>query len=806
MASLAATFGRGAMTNGWTDVANADVILVMGGNPAENHPVGFRFTMEAKRNRRARIVTVDPRFNRTAAVSDQYVPIRAGSDIAFLGGLLNHALANDLYHREYVASHTNATFIVGEGYGFENGLFSGWDGESETYDTSGWGYELDGDGYARVDETMEHPRSVFQLMREHYSRYTPQMVSDICGCTAEEFTRAAEVICSTGAAGRAGTILYALGWTQHSHSVQLIHTAAMLQLILGNIGMPGGGINAQRGHSNIQGATDLGAWNALPGYLKIPRAHQASLQDYIDENSPRPLRPNSMNYWSNTNRFMVSLLKAWYGDNAAAANGFGYDNLPKPDADDDYSWATIFERAYTGDLEGLVSFGMNPVAGGPNTPKMLEGLANLRWLIVAECFETETAAFWKAADAAGEYYPGARAAADIDTEVFLLPAACFAEKDGTMVNSSRWLQWKHAALDPPGDAWKDQDIIAALFLRLQELYREEGGAGADSLLNMTWDWRNPRSPDLAEVSREINGRGPDGRQISSFAELADDGSTVCGNWLYAGSFTEDGNMAARRGQEDPTGLGLYAGWAWNWPLNRRILYNRASADAEGNPWDPERAPIRWDGSTWVGDVPDYGATAAPDAFGAFIMVPEGVARLYTVDSFAEGPLPEHYEPVESPVDNLLHPEVGSNPAARTMMSAIDSLGSPEDYPYIGTTYRLTEHYHYWTKNVDGPSELQPHFFVEVPEELAAEKAIANGDTVRVWSARGEVRGQAMVTRRMRGLQVDGRTIYQVGLPIHWGFLGRVTGPLVNNLSPSVFDPNSGTPEYKGFLVNIEKIA
>jgi formate dehydrogenase major subunit len=793
------------MTNGWTDVANADVILVMGGNPAENHPVGFRFTMEAKRNRRARIVTVDPRFNRTAAVSDIFVPIRAGSDIAFLGGLLHYALSNDLYHREYVATHTNAPFLVQDGYAFENGLFSGWDGESGTYDTSTWGYELDADGYARVDPTMEHPRSVFQLMRAHYSRYTPGMVADICGCSAEDFERAAEVVCSTGTAARAGTILYALGWTQHSHSVQLIHTAAMLQLILGNIGMPGGGINAQRGHSNIQGATDLGAWNALTGYLKIPRADQQTLETYIARNSPRPLRPNSMNYWSNTNRFMVSLLKAYYGDRATAANGYGYDNLPKPDASDDYSWGTIFERAYNGQLEGLIAFGMNPVANGPNTAKMLAGLANLRWLIVAECFETETAAFWKARAAAGEYYPGAPAAADIDTEVFLLPAACFAEKDGTMVNSSRWLQWKYAALDPPGEALRDQDIIARLFLKLQALYREEGGAAPEQLLDMQWNWRNPLSPDLGEVAMEINGRGADGRQLTTFAQLADDGSTVCGNWLYAGSFTDEGNMAARRGQEDPTGLGLYANWAWNWPLNRRILYNRASADAAGNPWDPTRAPIRWTGESWVGDVPDYGATAAPDAFGSFIMVPEGVARLYTVDSFAEGPFPEHYEPVESPVMNLLHPEVGSNPAARRFTNDLDVLGSAEDYPYVATTYRLTEHYHYWTKHVAGPSELQPHFFVELAEELAAEKGIATGDMVRVWSARGEVRGQAMVTRRMRGLQVAGRTIHQVGLPIHWGFLGRVTGPLVNNLSPSVFDPNSGTPEYKGFLVNIERV-
>ncbi len=804
MASLAATFGRGAMTNGWTDVANSDVVLVMGGNPAENHPVGFRFAMEAKRNRRARIVTIDPRFSRTAAVSDLYVPIRAGSDIAFLGGLLHYALERALYHHAYVQTHTTAPFIIVEGFAFQDGLFSGWNAESRSYDKSSWEYELDSSGYARIDPTLEHPRSVFQLMRRHYSRYTSETVASICGCTVEEFERAAAIICSTGNAEGAGTILYALGWTQHSHSVQLIHTAAMLQLILGNIGIPGGGVNAQRGHSNIQGATDLGAWNMLPGYLKLPRAHQQSLPSYIAENSPRALRPNAMNYWSNTDRFMVSLLKAYYGDNATAGNDFGYDHLPKPDADEDHSWGTIFDRMYDSQVEGLISFGMNPVANGPNTPKMLAALGKLHWLIVAECFETETAAFWRARDAAGEYYPRAPGPADTDTEVFLLPAACFAEKDGTFVNSSRWLQWKNAALDPPGEALRDQDIIARLFLKLQELYRDEGGTSPEPLLDMTWNWQNPRSPDLAEVAREINGRGEDGRQLSTFAALSGDGSTACGNWLYTGSFTEEGNMMARRGQEDPTGLGLYANWAWNWPLNRRILYNRASADAAGDPWDRTRAPIRWDGERWVGDVPDYGATAAPEEFGSFIMLPEGVAKLFTPD-FVEGPFPEHYEPVESPVENALHPDVGSNPAAIIKSGELDVLGTVDEYPYVGTTYRLTEHFHYWTKHVEGTSALQPHFFVELPEELAAEKGIGNGDRVRVWSARGEVQGQAMVTRRMRRLQVAGRTIYHVGLPIHWGFIGRVTGPLVNNLSPSVFDPNSGTPEYKGFLVNIEKV-
>jgi len=792
------------MTNGWTDVANADVILVMGGNPAENHPVGFRFALEAKRNRKARLVTVDPRFNRSAAVSDRYVPIRAGTDIAFLGGLIHHTLALDLYQAEYVRLHTNAPFIVREGFSFDNGLFSGWDEEDKEYDKSTWGYELDDHGYAKVDSTLEHPRCVFQLLKRHYSRYTPETVASICGCSVSDFKAAAEIICSTGKPDRQGTILYALGWTQHSHSVQLIHTACMLQLLLGNIGMPGGGIGAQRGHSNIQGATDMGAWNQLPGYLRVPRAHQGRLADYLKDNIPRPLRPNSMNYWANTDKFLVSLLKAYYGEKATKDNDFGYGWLPKLDPAENYSWGYIFDAMYAGKIEGLISFGMNPVANGPNTPKMLSALAKLKWMVVAECFETETASFWRARELAEKYYGAAPDASKIGTEVFLLPAACFAEKDGSFVNSSRWAQWKEAALDPPGEAMRDQEIIARLFLKIRQLYLEEGGTAAEALLAMTWDWQNPACPSLEEVAREINGRAASGSQLPGFGALQADGSTACGNWLYSGSFTEAGNMMARRGQSDPTGLGLFSEWAWNWPANRRILYNRASADLRGQPWDRSRAPIRWNGRTWSGDVPDYKADAPPDSFGAFVMLPEGVGKLYAAD-FVEGPFPEHYEPVESPVANSLHPEVSHNPAALIFRGDLDPLGSADEFPFIGMTYRLTEHFHYWTKNIAANNQLQPHFFVEIPEALAKEKQIASGDTVRVRSARGSVEGKAMVTRRLRGLRVGAKTVYQIGLPIHWGFIGRVTGPLVNNLSPSVLDPNSGTPEYKGFLVNIEKI-
>ncbi len=805
MASLAATFGRGAMTNGWTDVANADVVLVMGGNPAENHPVGFRFVMEAKRKRKAKIVCVDPRFTRTAAVSDCYVPIRSGTDIAFLGGIIHYSLSKGLYQANYVRQHTNASFLINEGFGFDNGHFSGWDEAKKSYDKSTWQYELDANGHAKVDPTLEHPRSVFQLMKKHYSRYTPEKVAEICGCTAEEFTKAAAIICTAAAEDKSGTVLYALGWTQHSFAVQLIHTAAMVQLLMGNIGMPGGGVNAQRGHANIQGATDMGTWNTLPGYLKIPRANMASLDDYLKANTPKALRPNSLNYWGNTPKFMTSLLKGYYGDNATKENGFGYQWIPKAGETENYGWGYMFERMLEGKIDGLISFGMNPVANGPNTTKMLAALSKLKWMIVAENFETETSAFWNAKKLAEKYYPATGDPSTIATEVFLLPASCFAEKDGTFVNSSRWLQWKDAALDPPGDAKRDQEIIGQLFTRVRKLYEKEGGKAAEPLMNMQWNYATPLSPSLIEVAKEVNGRDlTTGKQLNGFGELKDDGTTLCGNWIYSGSWTEAGNNMARRGQDDPTGLGLYPNYSWSWPANRRILYNRASSDADGKPWDETRAPLRYRNGRWVGDTPDYKADAKPDTFGSFIMLPEGVAKFFAAD-LVEGPFPEHYEPVESPVENALHSSVNANPMAKIFHAPMDKLGTSKDFPYVGITYRLTEHFHYWTKNTKGSSELQSNFFVEIPDGLAKEKSIKNGDPVRLSTARGHVDGPALVTKRFRGLQVGGKTVYQVGVPIHWGFVGRVKGPLINNLTASVYDPNSDTPEYKGFLVNLEKI-
>ncbi len=826
MASLAATFGRGAMTNGWTDIRNADVILAMGGNPAENHPVGFRFVMEARRNRNAKLVSVDPRFNRTSAVADSFTQIRAGTDIAFLAGLINYALTRNRIHADYVRLFTNATFLVREDYSFNEteGLFSGWNPEKKTYDKSSWNYELDAKGFAKVDETMQHPRCVFQVMKKFYTRYTPEMVASICGCTAEAFNKAAELITSTYPPDKVGTILYALGWTHHSFSVQLIHAAAMLQLLLGNIGRPGGGLNALRGHANIQGGTDNGmAYHNLPGYIAIPKADHESLKKYLEVVTPKPLRPNSMNFWGNTDRFFISQMKAYYGKAATKQNEFAFHWHPKlpqtATGYENWSWAFIFDHMYNGKMDGFFSFGMNPVNNGPNSSKAVSALSKLKWLVVAENFEQETAAFWR---------PDIQALVgkkpqDVKTEVFLLPAANFAEKDGCFTNSARWIQWKWKAVDPPGEAKADQEIIGRIFLKVRELYKKEGGKFPDPVLNLNWWYSNPASPSQVEVCKEINGwaiedlkdeKDPKtivlkaGQQLGKFLDTRADGSTLSGDWLHIGMYTEAGNLTQRRNNADPSGMARHSEWSFNWPANRRVMYNRCSADAQGKPWDPTRPGIAWNGEKWVGDVPDYKVDSAPEAeLGAFIMLPEGVARLFIPGQFAEGPWSEFYEPMESPVANPLHAKQSSNPAVKQFKTEWDKLGTAKDFPIVCTTYRLTEHFHYWTKNNAYNMQLQPEFFVEIPEELAREKGIGNGEKVRVTSARGQIEGKAMVTKRIKPMTVAGKTVYQIGFPIHWGFLGRgeQRGSMANLVTPTIVDPNSFAPEYKGFLVKLEKV-
>jgi formate dehydrogenase major subunit len=818
------------MTNGWVDIKNADVILAMGGNPAENHPVGFKWFLEARKTRGAKIVACDPRFTRTGALADLYAPLRAGSDSAFLLGIIRYAIETKRFHEDYVKLHTNAPYIIGEKYAFNDGLFSGFDEAKGEYDKAAWGYEADAKSKAYgVDPTLENPRCVFQLLKEHVDRYTPDMVERICGTPKDKFLKVCEIVTSTGNAERVGTITYALGWTQHSTGVQMIRAAAMLQLLLGNVGRPGGGVNAFRGHSNIQGATDMaGTFEILPGYLKTPAGPQQSLKEYLEAATPTTLNKEawaSMNYWSNYPKFMTSLLKATWGKAATKENDFGYAWMPKVDGN--YSWMYICDDMYRGSStraggkepapEGFISFGMNPVGLGPNSKKWIAALSKLKWMVVVENVETEAASFWKAPK---EY--DTPEASKIPTEVFLLPAADFAEKDGSFTNSARWIQWKWKALDPPGQAKSDQEVVARIFLAVRDLYKKEGGVLPEALTNLSWTYTNPVEPDLGDVLKEINGKAltdiPDpkdktktlktaGQQVDGFGQLQDDGSTMCGNWLHSGVYTEAGNNAQRRSTADPTGLGMFHNWAFSWPANRRIMYNRASADKDGKPWDPKRPGISWNGEKWVGDVPDMKPDAPPGTYGAFIMLPEGVGRLFAA-ALNDGPFPEHYEAIEAPLDNPLHPKVSSNPASKKFSSDKDLYGKKEDFPIVCTTYRLTEHFHYWTQHQHNGvlNELQPGFFVEIPEGLASQKGIANGSQVKVTSARGSIQGTAMVTKRLYPLKIDGKEMWQIGFPIHWGYAGDAshTGPLANMLTPSAMDANTWTPEFKAFLVRLEK--
>ena len=792
---MAASFGRGAMTNHWKDIKNADVVLVMGANPAENHPCGFKWALEARDERGAKLVTVDPRYTRTSAVADRHLQIRPGSDIAVLGGWIHKILSEELYHDDYVRLHTNASFIVADGYSFENGLFSGFDEATGTYDRSAWSYERTPDGLVRRDPSLEHPRCVFQLLKTHYSRYEPEVVAQIAGCSVAEFEQMADIVCSTGTADRVGTIMYAVGWTMHTVGSQIIRTAAIMQLLLGNIGRPGGGINALRGHANVQGATDhaIVAGN-LPGYLLVPRPDQTSLARHLADHTPRALASGAVNYWANYPRFFISQMKAWFGDAVGPQNEFGYHWLGKPA--DDATWLSMWDQAHQGRMEGLVALGFNTLLAGPDVPRLLRAMTNLRWKVVIDPFLHEAAEFWNA--------PGVDAS-EIQTEVLYLPAAHWIERGGSFTNSGRWAQWKEAAVPIPAGVRSDTWILSELFWRVKELYEAEGGAWHEPITNLQWDYVNPRDPSLEELAREINGYDlGTGRLLSSFAELRDDGTTASGNWIYIGSWTEEGNMMARRGTEDSSGLGFHHEWGFAWPANRRVLYNRASADADGAPWDASRAGIRWNGSRWMGDVPDYGATTPPDAAGAFIMTEEGVARLFTT-GLVDGPFSEHYEPAESPSPNILHEGVAVNPTVRWYDGVRETLSqSTADYPYAATVYRVVEREHFVTSHVPLLVEAMPDFFVEVPHGLAAEKGIGNGERVRVWSPRGEVEGVAIVTKRIKPLTVNGRTLWTVGIPVHWGFKGITTGSMANSLTPFIGDANTRCPEFKAFCVNLER--
>ncbi len=806
------------MTNTWADIKNSNLVVIMGGNAAEAHPCGFKWVTEAKAHNKAKLIVVDPRFTRSAAVADLYVPIRAGSDIAWLGGLINHLLTNDKIQHEYVKAYTNAAFIVKAGFGFSDGLFTGYDAQKRDYDRSSWSYELDDDGYAKIDETLQDPRCVFQLMKTHYARYTAEMVERICGSPKDKLVQAWQWIAETSAPDRAMTSMYALGWTQHSKGSQNIRTMAMVQLLLGNIGVAGGGMNALRGHSNIQGLTDLGLMsNLIPGYMTLPSEKEVSKATYLQSRGFKPLRPGQLSYWQNYPKFFVSFQKSMYGKEATADNDFRYDWLPKLDVS--YDVLRVFELMHQGKINGYFCQGFNPLMAFPNKMKLINALSQLKFLVVMDPLATETASFWENHGQYNDVDPS-----KIQTEVFRLPTTCFAEEDGSLTNSGRWLQWHWKGADGPGESRSDIVIMTDLFLRLRDMYRKEGGAFPEPVLGLHWPYKLVDTPSPEEIAREVNGYVVEditdpkdasvvqlraGQQLDGFAQLRDDGKTACGCWIYSGSFTEKGNQMARRDNSDPYDSGLAPGWAWAWPVNRRILYNRASCDRDGKPWNPRHKVIEWNGKAWAGaDVPDYPPATKPEAgMNPFIMNPEGVARLFTLGMMRDGPFPEHYEPFEAPVANALHPKVNANPVARVFKGDLEVFGTADDYPYVATTYRLTEHFHYWSKHCHINATLQPQQFVEIGEALAKEKGINNGDQIKVRSNRGQIVAVAVVTKRIRPLKVDGKTIHTVGIPIHWGFTGQTKkGYAANMLTPYVGDANIETPEYKAFLVDVEKAA
>jgi len=810
------------MTNHWVDIKNADLVLIMGGNAAEAHPCGFKWVIEAKHHNKARLIVVDPRFTRSAAMSDYYAPIRAGSDIAFLGGVINYLLSKDLYQKEYVRSYTNASFLINEGYAFNEGIFSGYNEEKRSYDNKSWGYEMDDKGFAKVDDTLQHPRCVLQIMKTHYARYTPEMVSRITGTPQDKFLKICELISATAKPDKVMTIMYALGWTQHSQGSQMIRTGALVQLLLGNIGMAGGGMNALRGHSNIQGLTDLGLLStSLTGYMSLAKDSEQDLETYYKPRATQPLRPNQMSYWQNYPKFFVSQQKAWWGAAATAENEWAFHWLPKYDKL--YDGLQAFELMNQGKMTGYICQGFNPVGSFPNKKKVVASLSKLKFLVTIDPLNTETSEFWKNF---GEHNDVK--SEDIQTTVFRLPSTCFAEEEGSLTNSGRWLQWHWKGAEPPGEAKGDAEIIGELFVRMRAAYQKDGGAFPDPIVKLAWPYLIPNSPSPEELAREYNGKAltdlvdpkdptkvlaKAGEQLSGFGLLRDDGSTSSGCWIYAGAWTQGGNQMARRDNADPYGIGQTLNWAWAWPANRRVLYNGASTDpATGKPWNAKRRLVSWNGKAWAGsDVPDIRPDADPaasDRVQPFIMTGEGVARLFAPSGMADGPLPEHYEPFESPLENnplTNNAKARANPAARIFKGDLSDLGKPKDFPYVATSYRLTEHFHYWTKNVQVNAIIQPQQFVEISEELAKEKGIAHGGWVKVSSNRGFIKAVAVVTKRIPVLTVDGKKVHTVGLPNHWGFVGVAKpGFLVNTLTPFVGDANSQTPEYKSFTVNIEK--
>jgi formate dehydrogenase major subunit len=842
---LGTSFGRGGATTAQQDLQNADAILIMGSSMAENHPVGFRWVIKA-RERGATVIHVDPRFTRTSAMADMWVPLRAGSDIVFLGGMVNYVLTHGLEFRDYVVPYTNAATIIGEDFRDaeeQEGLFSGWDPEARAYSAESWAYEdskavdpnpsaqgtRGGHGKERGgeaskmdtpqrDPTLRHPRSVFQILKRHFARYTPEMVEEVCGVPADAFLRVADAFCRASGPDRTAAICYAVGWTQHSVGVQIIRTAAILQLLLGNIGRPGGGILALRGHASIQGSTDIPTlYDLLPGYLPMPAfgADSKTLAAYVARNSSKT------GWWANLEKYIVSLLKAWYGEAATRENDFGFGWVPRISGDHSHFGYWLDMADGRGPLEGLFVMGQNPAVGAPNARLERRALANLKWLVVRDMVETETATFWLDSP---EIDRAELHTEHIDTEVFFFPAAAHTEKNGCYTNTQRLLQWHERAVLPPADARSEAWFMFHLGRRLKARAAHSVDVRHRGLNALTWNYPTTGpygGPDVETVLQEINGyTSGDGQLIDGYRALEADGSTACGCWIYSGVYPEPGrNRARERRPSGPYGHG----WGFAWPADRRILYNRASARPDGTPWSDRKRLVWWDDEkrTWTGvDTPDFATDKAPsykpplaasgDAALAgdapFIMHPDGMGWIWVPSGLKDGPLPAHYEPLESPVSNRLH-EQQVNPVADRKERADNpyarSPGDP-DYPHVLTTYRLTEHHTAggMSRTLSHLSELQPELFCEISPELAEEIGARNGGWVTVSTPRGSIEARALVTARMRPLTIQGRTLHQVGLPYHFGGRGLVRGDVVNDLVAISEEPNVRIMETKALVCHV----
>ena len=797
------------MTNHWIDIKNSDVVFITGSNAAETHPISFQWVTAAMENG-AKLIHVDPRFTRTSAKADIYAPIRPGTDTAFFNGMISYILENNLYFERYVKEYTNASFILGENYSFNDGLFSGFNPEKKNYDRTKWAFAVDEKGVSRKDPTLQDPRCVFQIMRGHFKRYDVKTVSSITGIQEDLLKKVWDTYAATGKADKAGTILYALGQCQHTIGVQNIRALAMVQLLLGNIGIAGGGVNALRGESNVQGTTDIALLvDNIPGYLGTVRVGLPTLKDYLKAYTPVSNDPRSVNWWRNYDKYMVSYLKSIYPAHDAETSYAWmprFDDVPVMD----YSWLNACERLHQGKFKGLLVWGFNPAAGGANAGKNREGLKTLDWMLAVNMFQNETSEFWKG--------PGVDPK-KVKTEVFFLPACASVEKDGSIVNSGRWLQWRYQGPDPLGDSKSDGDIILMLQAELKKLYSQPGSAAPEPILNLDITFETDGKYDVAKAAKRISGQflknvtvaGKEwkaGQQVPAFAALQADGSTSCGCWIWAGCWSEAGNLMARRSHTQTPAqekVGLFPNWAYSWPANRRVLYSRASVDEKGVPWNPDKALITWDGKAWQGDVVDGGGD--PGAVHPFIMTREGYSQLFGPGRL-DGPLPEHYEPVESPL--AANPMSGQrfSPMSITFAGEKAAVADPA-FPYVCTTYRVTEQWQTgtMTRATDWLNETQPDGFCEISRELAAELGVANGEQVVVESLRGRIQVAALVTARMQTLMVQGKPTHVVGLPFHHGWHKRVNGAYdsANLLVPSVGDPNVGIPESKAFMVNVKKL-